>query len=305
MTPRPLMHNTEVLEEPAVLETLTPRYTQQALQFIERSKDSPFFLYMPHTFPHIPLAASPRFRGKSPLGLYGDVVEELDWSVGEVLAKLKQTGLDNQTLVMFSSDNGPWYQGSPGQLRGRKGSTYEGGVREPFLARFPGRIPRGVVCRGIAGTIDIVPTVARLTGAALPKLPVDGIDIWPLLSAARPSLEREALLYFDGWNLQCARLGKWKLHVARYNTFAYSPAPPGGRINLPLQHPELYDIEHDPTEAYDAAPENPAVVAEITARIDRLIAGFPEEVKQAWAQTRARQTADRPAGALPAPAPPK
>ena len=143
MTPRPLMHNTEVLEEPAVLETLTPRYTQQALQFIERSKDSPFFLYMPHTFPHIPLAASPRFRGKSPLGLYGDVVEELDWSVGEVLAKLKQTGLDNQTLVMFSSDNGPWYQGSPGQLRGRKGSTYEGGVREPFLARFPGRIPRG------------------------------------------------------------------------------------------------------------------------------------------------------------------
>ena len=143
MTPRPLMHNTEVLEEPAVLETLTPRYTQQALQFVERSKDSPFFLYMPHTFPHIPLAASPRFRGKSPLGLYGDVVEELDWSVGEVLAKLKQTGLDNQTLVMFSSDNGPWYQGSPGQLRGRKGSTYEGGVREPFLARFPGRIPRG------------------------------------------------------------------------------------------------------------------------------------------------------------------
>ena len=227
MTPRPLMHNTEVLEEPAVLETLTPRYTQQALQFIERSKNSPFFLYMPHTFPHIPLAASPRFRGKSPLGLYGDVVEELDWSVGEVLAKLKQTGLDNQTLVMFSSDNGPWYQGSPGQLRGRKGSTYEGGVREPFLARFPGRIPRGTVCRGIAGTIDIVPTVARLTGAALPKLPVDGIDIWPLLSAARPSLEREALLYFDGWNLQCARLGKWKLHVARYNTFAYSPAPAG------------------------------------------------------------------------------
>ena len=305
MTPRPLMHNTEILEEPAVLETLTPRYTRQALQFIERSKDSPFFLYMPHTFPHIPLAASPRFRGKSPLGLYGDVVEELDWSVGEVLAKLKQTGLDNQTLVMFSSDNGPWYQGSPGQLRGRKGSTYEGGVREPFLARFPGRIPRGTVCRGIAGTIDIVPTVARLTGAALPKLPVDGIDIWPLLSGARPSLEREALLYFDGWNLQCARLGKWKLHVARYNTFAYSPAPAGGRINLPLQHPELYDIEHDPTEAYDAAPENPAIVAEITARIDRLIAGFPEEVKQAWAQTRARQTTDRPAGALPAPAPPK
>jgi arylsulfatase len=305
MTPRPLMHNTEIIEEPAVLETLTPRYTQQALEFIERSKNSPFFLYMPHTFPHIPLAASPRFRGHSPLGLYGDVVEELDWSVGEVLAKLKQDGLDNRTLVMFSSDNGPWYQGSPGQLRGRKGSTYEGGVREPFLARFPGRIPRGAVCRGVAGTIDVLPTVAHLTGAALPKLPVDGIDIWPLLSGARPSLDREVLLYFDSWNLQCARWGKWKLHVARYNTFAYSPAPAGGRVNLPLQQPELYDIEQDPTEAYDAAPQNPAVVAEITARIERLVAGFPEEVKEAWAQTRARQTAPHPTGALPAPAPRK
>jgi arylsulfatase A-like enzyme len=190
-------------------------------------------------------------------------------------------------------------------LRGRKGSTYEGGVREPFLARFPGRIPRGAVCRGVAGTIDVLPTVARLTGSSMPKLPVDGIDIWPLISGARPSLEREALLYFDGWNLQCARWGKWKLHVARYNSFAYSPAPPGGRVNLPLQQPELYDIEQDPTEAYDAAPENPAVVAEITGRIERLIAGFPEEVKHAWSQTRARQTAVRAVGALPAPAPSK
>ena len=156
------------------------------MEFIERSKAGPFFLYMPHTFPHIPLAASPRFRGKSPLGLYGDVVEELDWSVGEVLAKLKKEGLDNQTLVMFSSDNGPWYQGSPGQLRGRKGSTYEGGVREPFIARFPGRIPRGAVCRAVAGTIDVAAHGGRtLTGAALPKLPVDGIDIWPLMSGAK------------------------------------------------------------------------------------------------------------------------
>ena len=305
MTPRPLMHNTETLEEPAVLETLTARYTQQALAFIERSKASPFFLYMPHTFPHIPLAASTRFRGKSPLGLYGDVVEELDWSVGEVLAKLKKEGLDNQTLVMFSSDNGPWYQGSPGHLRGRKGSTYEGGVREPFLALFPGRIPRGAVCRGIAGTIDVLPTVARLTGAPLPKLPLDGIDIWPLLSGAKPSLERDALLYFDGWNLQCARWKQWKLHVARYNTFAYSPAPGGGRVNLPLQRPELYDIEQDPTEAYDTAAENPAVVTEITARIDRLIPGFPAEVQQAWANTRERQTAAHPTGALPVLAPRK
>src|SRR5215471_4332044 len=193
MTPRPLLHNTDQVEEPANLETLTPRYTEQAVKFIEGSASAPFLLYMPHTFPHIPLAASPRFRGKSPLGLYGDVIEELDWSVGEVLSALRRTRADGNTLVMFSSDNGPWYQGSPGPLRGRKGSTYEGGVREPLLARFPGRLPKGTVCKGVAGTIDILPTLAKLTGAALPKVPLDGIDIWPLLSGQKQSIEREVL----------------------------------------------------------------------------------------------------------------
>src|SRR5215471_1807959 len=193
MTPRPLLHNAEQLEEPANLENLTQRYTEQAVKFLERDRGTPFFLYMPHTFPHIPLAASPRFRGKSPLGLYGDVIEELDWSVGEVFSALRRTRADGNTLVMFSSDNGPWYQGSPGPLRGRKGSTYEGGVREPLLARFPGRIPKGTVCNGVAGTIDILPTLAKLTGAALPKAPLDGIDIWPLLSGQEQSIEREVL----------------------------------------------------------------------------------------------------------------
>jgi arylsulfatase len=178
-------------------------------------------------------------------------------------------------------------------------------VREPFIARFPGRIPKNSVCKGVAGTVDIVPTVLKLTGAPGPKLPVDGIDIWPLMSGAKASLEREALLYFDGWNLQCARWKQWKLHVARYNTFAYSPAPAAGRVNLPLTSPELYDVERDPTEAYDVAAENPTIVVEILARMERLIPGFPAEVRNAWAQTRDRQTAARPAGALPAPAPPK
>ena len=299
MSPRPLLHNTETIEEPAKLETLTPRYTEQALRFIERSKGAPFFLYMPHTFPHIPLAASARFRGRSPLGLYGDVIEEIDWSVGEVFGALKKHGLDNDTLVMFSSDNGPWFQGSPGRLRGRKGMTYEGGVREPFLARFPGRIPRGSVCRGVAGTVDILPTFAALTGAALPKLPLDGIDIWPLLTGRKQELEREALLYFDNWNVQCARWRRWKLHLARYNAMAYSPAPPGGRINMFLHPPELYDLENDPDESYDVAPENPGIVEEIRGRVERLVAGFPEEVRKAYAESQALKTAPTAIGAVP------
>lgn len=142
MNPRVLMHNTDVIENETDLDSLTQKYTDKAVKFIRESKSSPFFLYMPHTFPHIPLGASARFRGKSTEGLYGDVVEEVDWSVGQVLQALKENGVENDTLVMFSSDNGPWYQGSPGKLRGRKNTTYEGGVREPFLARLPGRIPK-------------------------------------------------------------------------------------------------------------------------------------------------------------------
>lgn len=299
MKPRPLLHNTEVVEPEATLETLTPRYTEQAVRFIERSRDAPFFLYMPHTYPHVPLAASPRFRGKSPAGIYGDVIAELDWSVGEVLAALKMNGVDKNTLVMFSSDNGPWFLGSPGRLRGRKGSTYEGGVREPFLARFPGRIPRGRVSDGVASTMDILPTVAKLCGAAVPSHPLDGIDIWPLLSGSSQNMEREALLYFDNWNLQCARWGRWKLHLARYNSFAFGPAPAGGRVNLPLASPELYDLESDPDESYDVAPERPGIVKEITARVERLIPGFPCEVVDAWQATRARRTTPGWTGALP------
>jgi arylsulfatase A len=299
MSPRPLMHNLEILEEPAALETLTPRYTEQALKFIESSKGSPFFLYMPHTYPHIPLGASERFRGKSAQGLYGDVIEEIDWSVGQILEALKKHGLDQDTLVMFSSDNGPWYQGSPDKLRGRKGTTYEGGVREPFIARFPGRIPAGTVCKGVAGTVDILPTIARLCDAKLPSKPLDGIDIWPLFSGQKLSLEREALLYFDDWNVQCARWGKWKLHFMRYNAPPYVPAPPGGRMNLPLPAPELYDLESDSNESYDVAPENPKIVAEIQRRVEKLLEGFPDEVGKAYRETKALQIEISNAGQVP------
>ena len=300
MNPRVLMHNTEVIEKTADLETLTRRYTEQATKFIGDSAASPFFLYMPHTFPHIPLAASPRFRGKSAEGLYGDVVEEVDWSVGEVLGALKQHGLEGNTLVLFSSDNGPWYLGSPGKLRGRKNTTYEGGVREPFIARWSGRIPGGRTSDALVSLMDVFPTVAGLCGAARPAKPLDGIDIRPLLEGSRQSIERAPLLYFDNWDLQCARWMNWKLHIARHNTAAYTPAPPEGRRSYLLPKPELYNLATDPDESYDVAPENPKIVAEIRAKIDAMIPAFPEPVRQAYADAKARKPVpDIPAGAYP------
>jgi arylsulfatase A len=299
MKPAVVMRNEDVAEAEATQSTLTRRYTEEAVKFIDDAKAGPFFLYMPHTMPHIPLFASEKFRGKSPHGLYGDVIEELDWSVGEVLGALKRNGIENNTLVLFSSDNGPWYQGSPGKLRGRKGSTLEGGVRVPLLARLPGRIPKGRVVDGIGSTMDILPTVAKLTGSTVPAQPLDGIDIWPMLSGQSPALEREALLYFDNWNLQCARWKNWKLHVARYNSQVYSPPPAGGRVNLPLRPVELYNLALDPAESYDVADLHPEVVKEIESRIARLLTAFPEPVRKAWADTQARETERTPAGQFP------
>ena len=302
MTPRVLMRDTTVIEQTADLETLTQRYTGEAKRFIESSKGGRFFLYMPHTFPHIPLAASPRFRGKSAEGLYGDAVEEVDWSVGEVLATLERNGLDRNTLVMFSSDNGPWYQGSPGKLRGRKNTTYEGGIREPFLARWRGVLPVGRTSNALASMLDIFPTVTRLCGGKLPSKPLDGIDIWPLLDGEKDSIDRPPLLYFDNWDLQCARWMNWKLHIARHNTAAYTPAPAIGRHSYLLPKPELYNLAADPDESYDVAAENPRIVAQIEAKIEEMLPGFPDPVQKAWAEAKARQVnPDMPAGAYPVP----
>jgi arylsulfatase len=303
MTPRVLMHNTDVIEEPAKLETLTSRYTEHAVRFINEAKDSPFFLYMPHTFPHIPLAASDRFRGKSPLGLYGDVVEEIDWSVGEVLKALKQNKLDENTLVMFSSDNGPWYQGSPGRLRGRKGSTYEGGIREPFIARWTKHIPKGRVTHALASMMDVFPTVANLCGGTRPAKPLDGVDIWPLLSGQKQTVEHHTLLYFNNWDLQCARWNDWKLHIARHNSPNYVQPPPGGQHSFLLPRPELYNIADDPDESYDVAPQHPEIVARIEKDIRDMVPGFPKEVQDAYAAQEARKAnPTMPTGAFPRPA---
>ena len=304
MTPRVLMRNTSVVEDNTALDTLTKRYTEQAVSFIRESKDSPFFLYLPQTFPHIPLAASAQFRGKSSQGLYGDVVEELDWSVGEILRTLKETGVDDNTLVMFSSDNGPWYQGSPGKLRGRKNTTYEGGVREPFIARWPKHIPKGRVSNAVCSMMDVFPTVAGLCGAVLPEKPLDGLDIWPIFAGRKQSLDRDPLLYFNAWDLQCARWGNWKLHVARHNTAAYVPAPPGGIHNYILPKPELYNLAVDPDESYDVATENPDVVTRMQSKIATMIATFPEPVQRAYSESKARAVDPKtPVGGWPRPLP--
>jgi arylsulfatase len=221
--------------------------------------------------------------------------------VGEILKTLQETGVERNTIVIFSSDNGPWYLGSPGRLRGRKGSTQEGGIRVPLIARWPGQIPAGKVSNATVSLLDVFPTIAGLAGAKKPSMPFDGVDAWPVWSGKAASLDREVLLHFDSWDLQAARLGPWKLHVTRHNTDTYQPAPAGGRVNLPLPQPELYNLDLDPDESYDVADRHPEVVRDITARIERLLPGFPAEVQKAWAETKARASWHYTPGSRPRP----
>jgi arylsulfatase A-like enzyme len=237
--------------------------------------------------PHIPLFASERFRGKSAGGLYGDVIEELDFNIGELLASLKRLGLDRDTIVFFASDNGPWYQGSPGSLRGRKGSTYEGGVRVPGIVRWPGKIKAGSVSDEPVSTIDFFPTAIELAGGsavgAETGLPVDGKSILPLLIGRHKTSPDDLILFFDGVYLQTVRARKWKLHVARWNYPRYT-ASTGPRQNLILARPELYDLTVDSGESYDLAADHQKVVKEIRSRLVTALTGFPEEIQLANAE---------------------
>ncbi len=300
MWPRPLMSNRDVIEEPASLDTLSSRFTAQATRFIRDNRANPFFLYLPHVAPHIPLVAGRSFQKKSPLGPYGDVMAEFDFGVGEVLRTLRETGQDENTLVLLTSDNGPWYQGSPGRLRGRKGESYEGGLRVPLIARMPGRIAGGQVNDGFVSALDLLPTIGALTGAALPAKPLDGIDISARFTGDNGELHRDPFLYFDYWSLQCARLGRWKAHFSRYNSRPWSPEPVGGRVNLPLPRPELYDLSSDPEESYDCSELQPHVIADIRARVEKALLSFPDVVQGTWQSTMAQPVdGSTPAGALP------
>lgn len=253
---------------------LTTWYTERAVQFVQQNKDRPFLLYVAHAMPHVPLHVSPRFRGKSAQGLYGDVIMELDWSVGQILEALRQHELDDRTLVLFTTDNGPWlsyghHAGSATPLREGKGTAWEGGVRVPCIMRWPGHIKAGAVCRELAATIDVLPTLAKLAGAALPPKKIDGRDIWPLMSgdpAARTP--HAAYYYYWGQELHAVRSGTWKLHFPHpYRSLTGPPGQdgqPGGysqrRCGL-----ELYDLAGDVSETRDVAAQQPDVVARLTA----------------------------------------
>ena len=273
----PLIDGDAVVERDPDQRELTRRYTERAVRFIEANRERPFFLYVPHTMPHVPLFASKRFEGSTGRGLYADVVAEIDWSVGEILTTLARVGVDGRTLVIFTSDNGPWlsygnHAGSPGPFREGKGTTFEGGVRVPFIARWPGRIPKGTASAEMAMTIDLLPTVARLAGAALPTHAIDGRDVWPLLTRSEAAASpHEALYFYWGEELHAVRSGRWKLHLAHpFQSLASAgrDGAPGAyaRKEQPLA---LYDLEADPGETTDVAPRHPDVVARLQRFADR------------------------------------
>ena len=261
MTPFELYRQYLVIEEPVDQSTLTERYTQEALRFIETHQDKPFFLYMPHTFPHVPLYVSNQFSGQSEAGLYGDVVETIDWSVGEILRTLERLNLTENTLVVFTSDNGPWFEGSPGPYRDRKGSSWEGGQRVPFIAQWQGQIPHGVVSDEPAMNIDIFPTFLNLAGIELPsERVIDGKDIFPVLKNEAPS-PHDALFLFNQNRIAGVRSGPWKLVVETHYRGAVPSFDNANSYYAP--YGLLFNLERDPSETYSYTREYPEKAAEL------------------------------------------
>ncbi len=255
--------------------SLTTRYTERAVQFIEQHKDRPFFLYLAHSMPHVPLGVSGRFRGSSDQGMYGDVIEEIDWSVGAVLDALDRFGLTENTLVIYTSDNGPWlnygnHAGSTGPLREGKGTAFEGGPRVPAIMRWPDRIGPALVTDRMASTIDVLPTIAAATGAKLPENEIDGVNLMPLLEGDESSVPRNNFYFYYGGQLRAVRAGKWK-RVFEHRTRSYIGVEPGrdghpGPYAFPTVPAALYDLEADIGETTDVSVAYP----EIVQRLDSL-----------------------------------
>ena len=267
-----LYQNDEVIESPVKQRTLTERFTQRAVQFIESNAHCPFLLYLPYTAPHLPCAAAPSFAGKSGYGCYGDVVEELDSSVGKILSVVRARGLEQDTIVMFSSDNGPEVAtrgpgGSTGGLRGGKRSTWEGGVRTPCIVRLPGRIPAGSVRTGITSLLDVFTTVLNSTGTPVPEdRAIDGLDLSAFLEGRSPS-PRETFAYYRGKTIFAVRSRQWKIHF-----WKMTPGPRGRYTRVARCKPvELYDLESDPAESRNVAADHPSVVADLQRLRERFV----------------------------------
>jgi arylsulfatase A-like enzyme len=283
----PLMENDRVVEAPVDQHSLTRRYTERALAFIRANRNRPFFLYLPHTFPHSPQYASEKFEGRSPHGFYADTVEEIDWSVGQVLDTLKELGIDRRTMVIFTSDNGPspgrtnqqrWMGGSAGPLRGRKGNTYEGGMRVPAIFWQPGKVIAGRATDAVASVMDIFPTAAEMAGAKLPAgRTIDGRSLLALLTDAQAKGEERLFCYYFGGQLQAVRRGRWKLILQidslpeRPSSLWYQTMPALFEQHYRLKpEPELYDLEADEAETTNVASQHPATVRELTEAARRL-----------------------------------
>jgi len=261
----PVIRDEVVVERPAQQATITRRYVEESLRFVRANRDRPFFLYLAHTMPHVPLFAHEAFAGHSPRGPYGDVIEEIDWGIGRLRETLAELGLERRTLVVFTSDNGPWrgqhgLGGSAGPLRDGKGTTFEGGVRVPALFWWPGTVAPGVV-REMGSFLDVLPTFAALAAARPPDARVlDGYDLSPVLrgTAASP---RKTYFYYRSATLQAVRSGRYKLH--------FFTRPDGNDERpRPVDPPWLFDLDQDPAEQYDIAAERPDVVAELLRMAD-------------------------------------
>nr|WP_299381095.1 sulfatase [Allomuricauda sp.] len=259
--------------------SLTTEYTEHAINFIKSNKDRPFFMYVAHSMPHIPLYVSDKFEGHSKKGIYGDVIEEIDWSVGQINATLKELGLEENTLVIFTSDNGPWlifgeHGGSSTPLREGKFTTFEGGQRVPCIMKWPAQIPSGKVCDEIATTMDFLPTIAEISGAKLPDRKIDGHNITELLKGkGNAKSPTEEFYYYRGWKLEAIRKGKWKLHVPhKYNNvIAAADGNAHGRKNIPSEIGlSLFDLSKDVGEQNDVSKEHPKVVQELLKKMDAM-----------------------------------
>ncbi|MEO0734879.1 MAG: sulfatase, partial [Bacteroidota bacterium] len=278
--PLPLIDGNDAVEEITTLaqqDELTTRYTERAVDFINRNADNPFLLYIPHTMAHVPLAVSKRFRGKSEQGLYGDVMMELDWSVGQITAALEENGLTENTVVLFTTDNGPWlsygtHGGSNGGYREGKISIFEGGFRVPGIIKWPAVIPAGTVRNQVVSSIDVFPTVADIIGAELPELPIDGVSLLPLLSGESTAAVRETFYYYDLENLNAIRHGDWK-YVFPHDFLTTTGMKPGedgfpGPVRPVQFQGGLFNLRQDPGERDNLAKHFPEKVAELQALAD-------------------------------------